>query len=201
MEKKTYSVVKNILLPIKSTIEIGPEGILNKKKFTKWEEIDTFSYSLKIVNGGRLYSITYNTKDNKRNQLHFTVSLTGSKKKKQLFEDIYNHFHIGFTDKVIYPKSEEIVKKIESGETVEIAKAKLSKNQITIRPGIMKKKSADINLTDLRISHVDGSGGFNVSSKTDDKSNALFLYEIPETRVLLATLERLVPSQAQIYFN
>ncbi len=202
MEKKEYKILKNILMPVKSVIEIGPEGIVNKGKKTNWEDITSFTNSLQIINKAHSYNITYTNKQNKTNRINFIVPITGKKKKKELFKEIYNHFQTGFAEKIVYPQSKELADSVINGETIEVAKAKLSKDNIVVRPGLMKKKELTIAFDDIRILHVDGTGGFHVGSKnSEQKGQELFMYDKPDTRLLLAVLERLKPDQAQVYFN
>lgn len=200
MEKKTFKIIKNLLFPVKSTIEIGPEGILNKKKFVRWEDIDKFSYAINSINGAMNYIVGYTEKDGKGHAINFIVTLTGSKKKKAMFAEIYQMLHEGFTKHHIKPLSEKYFGEIQAGKEVNLAGTTLSKKGIQGKKGMLKKQDLFIPAEDIKLVHRDGSGGFDVASIQNPKEALFFTYQGGhDSRILLAILEKMKPEFAMLY--
>lgn len=197
MEKKEFRFIKNILWPFPTTISVGPEGIAEKGKLVRWEDIKDFNYGVTEINGAMNYQIAYDEKNGKGHILNFIVSLLGSKKKKAMMRELYVMVHEGFTKHHVEPKAEEYLARIEAGETVTLAGCEVSKQGLKIQKGILKKEYFDVAAEDVRIVSRGGSGGFDISSVKDDK-NAMY---VPfqggsESRYLLAVLNRLYPDRA-----
>lgn len=195
MEKKIFKIIKNILIPIKTTIEIGPEGISYKGKFTKWENIVGFSCRLEIINGAKNYTIAYDDSSGKGYIINFIVSLMGSKKKKQMFAEIYEMALIGFEEHLVKPKVVGLLNEIELGKELELEKAQLSREGISITKGMMKKEKIFIPIEDVMLNYPEGTGGFRVISKKNSKDFQHFPYGGADSRYLLAILQNLVKEQ------
>lgn len=200
MEKKTFRFIKNILLPIKSTIEVGPEGVLNKGKFVAWKDMKSCNYSITSINGAMNYIIHYTDQHDKFHQLNFIVAITGSKSKKAMFSEIYSMFHEGFSEHIILPRSEATTQAISRGQEVVLAGATISKKGVHVPRALKKKDQVFIPLEEIQIEHRDGSGGYDVQSASNPKDRGFFQYAQPESRELLATLEKLCPAQSRVYY-
>lgn len=201
METKTFKIVKNMLFPIRSVIEIGSEGIANKGKFVAWENIKEFSCSITSVNRAMNYIIAYDDNYGKGYTLNFIVTIVGSKKKKAMFYEIFAMFHEGVITHHILPKSKQWFDKIEAGEEITLAGSNLSKKGIEVEIGMMRKEKVFIPYENIKIEHPNGIGGFRVVSSKNKKHFQHFLYPGTETRYLLAVLERMFPEQAQVYMG
>lgn len=199
MEKKTFRFVKNILFPFKSTVEIGPDGVTNKGKFTAWKDITACTYSITSVNGAMNYIIFYTDNHGKRHQLNYIVALTGSKSKKEMCAEIYQMFHEGFTTHLILPTVYKALHQLEQGMEVQLAGTTVTKKGITVPKGFIIKGPVFIPMEHILIEHRKGAGGFDVLSSANRKDHGFFPFESPEARELLALLEHLHPEQAMIY--
>ena len=199
MEKKTFKIIKNMLFPVKTTIEMGPEGITYKGKFVAWNDIVDFSYSITSINRALNYQISYSDKNGKNYILHFMHSIAGSKKKKEIFAEIYGMFHEGVTNALILPNAKKWADDIRKGLEVTLAGAIITNKGITVPKPMRKKQTFFIPWDQIEIEHRDGSGGFDVKSNTMPKERGFFQYSIVGSRYLLATLEQLFPEQAKVY--
>lgn len=199
MEKKTFRIVKNILWPFKSTIEIGPDGISNNGKMIKWEDMTAFSCSITSINKAMNYIIACDQKEGKGIYLNFIVAITGSKKKKRKFAEIYDMAHEGFTKHLIMPKSQNMFDEIQAGKEITVAGAMVSKNSVVVTKGMMKKEKITIPLNEIELQHPSGTGGFRIASTQNKKDYQHFDYGGGESRYLLALLEKMLPEQAQLY--
>lgn len=145
------------------------------------------------------YIIHYTDKSGKTHRLNYIVTVIGSKKKKQMFMEIYQMFHEGLSKHVILPKAGKLAEDVKKGLEVELANATLNNQGITVAKPLKKKQSVFIPYNEIKLTHRDGSGGFDVQSSVNDKERGYFQFELPESRILLATLEKLFPEQAEVY--
>ena len=178
METKQFRFVKNMLWPVKTTIEVGPEGITS-------------------INRAMNYVIAYDDKDGKGYTLNYIVSLFGSKKKKAMMAELYGMLHEGFTTHHIEPKARELVAKIRAGETVTLQGCEVSQQGVTIEKGLVKKERIAIPAADVELRSRPGSGGFDISSAKEPKSAMYIAFQGGvESRFLLAVLNQLYPDKA-----
>jgi hypothetical protein len=197
METKQFRFVKNMLWPVKTTIEVGPEGITNKNKMVRWQDIGVFSYGITSINRAMNYVIVYEEKQGKTHQLNYIVSLLGSKKRKAMMAELYAMLHEGFTAHLVEPKAQELVAQIRDGETVTLQGCEVSKQGVTIQKGMMKKEQVLIQARDVELSSRAGSGGFDIGSSRDSKCRMYIAFQHgTDSRYLLAVLNQLYPSQA-----
>lgn len=197
METKQFRFVKNMLWPVKTTIEVGPGGIKHKNDLVPWQEIDAFSYGITSINRAMNYVVVYQDKQGKGHSLNYVVSLFGSKKKKSMMAELYGMLHEGFTTHHVAPKAQELVAKIRAGETIPLQGCQVSQQGVEIQKGLVKKEKIFIPAEDVQLGSRDGSGGFDIFSAKDRKSSMFIQFQGgAESRYLLAVLNQLYPSQA-----
>ncbi len=184
LETKSFKFVRNPLWPVKAVLEISDQGINNKGKLVKWEDITEFMYSVKLVNGSPSYMYNYRDKAGKKNIISMVVLATGKKSKKQMFEEIYWAMDQGFKEKVVAPRAKEMAEKIGMGESFEVGKCKLSIKGIEIRKGLIKKEPAFIPWEDV-VLNPPNQGAYAISSAQNKKTAMYINYEThKEARML-----------------
>lgn len=194
IETKQFKFVRNLLWPFPSTIEISENGITNKKKPVRWEDVAEVSYGINVINGAMNYVLIYRDTGGKRFPISFVVPITGSKKKKALFAEIYAALATAFHAKVVVPRAQAELEKIQSGQTVELAKCKVSKSGIEIRKGMVKKTPVFVEWNDVTLAHIEGQGGVQIASLKERKDTMLVKYlNNPESRILEHVMGQLIP--------
>lgn len=158
-----------MLWPFKTNLEISDLGIDNHGKKVKWEDITEFSYGIQIINGANNYVITYKDKNGKKSTLNYIVSLVGSKKKKEMFAEIYALLERGFTTKLLNPMVANLKAKVDAGETVNLCKCEVNNSGITIQKGMLKKEAVHIPWEEVELSSPEGSGNLVITSSANKK--------------------------------
>jgi hypothetical protein len=161
--------------------------------------MESCTYSITSINKAMNYIIHYTDKSGKNYQLNYIVSIAGSKKKKAMFAEIYQMFHEGFSEHLIIPKAEESIRLLDRGTELNLAKAVINHEQITVPKVMKRKQTVSIPRDKVQIVHRDGSGGFDIQNVDNTKERGFFQYAMPEVRELLATLEKLYPENAEVY--
>jgi len=188
METKEFKFIKNILWPVKSIVRIGDDGIFNKGHLVSWNSITDFSCHIMSINGSMNYTVRYKDAIGSNHVLAYGVAMTGKKKKKQMFAELYDMILEGFYQYKIKPDTEENLEKIKAGETVELDKTKVSAKGVTIMKGLIKKEPCFIAMEDLELSYPAGSGGMRIASKVNKKDAVLISFETQKARHIDALL-------------
>jgi len=194
METKEFRFIKNMLWPFKTTIVVGPEGITNKNKLVRWQDITTFSYGIQVINRALNYVIAYDDKDGKGHILNYMHSIVGSKKKKAMMAELYEMIHEGFTAHHIAPKVKELADKVRAGETVTVGGCDISQQGVSVT---RKKEKVLIQARDVQLESRKNSGGFDIVSAQNKKLGTYVPFRgVADSRHLLALLNELYPDRA-----
>ncbi len=191
MENKTYSIIKNILWPFKTTIEIGPEVISMSGKTIKWKEIESFISHIVSVNNGMNYIIAINDNNKTSININMVHNMLAAKAKKEKFAEIYENILEKITKQHILPKTEYMMNEIANGRELKIGGVLVSNRKVQISKGLIKKEKLILPLNMTKIVFIDGSGGFRIASTSNDKDFQHISLADPESRYLLHLMTKL----------
>jgi len=197
MEQKNFRIVKNILLPIKTNITIDEDFIQIGKKKINWRDVKACSAHIMSVNRATNYIVAMDGINGEKVQLNIVHALTAKKKKKEDFADIYNSTIAQLEKYHILPKAAEIMKDIERGNEVTLAKAVFSNKGVEVLKGLVKKEKVFIPMEDINLEFVDGSGGFNLISKSNSKDRQFIQMANPDSRYILEIMSNFVEAPQQ----
>lgn len=125
-------------------------------------------------------------------QLNIVHALTAKKKKKEEFADIYYTTVSQLEKYHIHPRAAEILSELERGNKVTLAKAVFTKHGVEVLKGMVKKEKVFIPMEDVDVQFVDGSGGFQILSKSNPKKRQFIEMAKPDSRYILAVMANFV---------
>lgn len=199
MEQKTYRIVKNMLLPFKTTIIIDEDFLQVGKKKVNWKDVKACSCHVQSINGAMNYIVALDGVNGEKVQLNIVHNIAASKKKKDMFAEIYNTTVSQLEKHHIIPKAQDILKDIEKGNEVTLAKAVFSNKGVEILKGMMKKEKIFLPMEEVDIQFLDGSGGFDICSKNNRKTHQFIQLANPDSRYILEVMSKLVtPSEKKV---
>lgn len=192
MELKTYRIVKNMLLPLKTNIIIDDAFFQVGKKKIEWQNIKACSCYIQSVNRGMNYIIALDGVNKESVYLNIVHNIAASKSKKETFAEIYNLALEQIEIHHILPKANEYIKELERGNEVTIEKVRVSISQVEINVGLIKKEKVTLPMEDIELQFIDGSGGFGIGSKTNKKQFQHIIMAGSESRYLLQVMRHLL---------
>ena len=192
MEQKNYKIVKNILWPVKTPITLDEDFIQMGKKKINWKDVKACSAHIMSVNKATNYIVSMDGVNGEKLSLNIVHALTAKKSKKETFADIYYTTIAQLEKYHIHPRATEILKDMERGNEVTLAKAVFSQKGVEILKGMMKKEKVFIPMEDIDVQFIDGSGGFNLCSKANPKNRQFIQMASPDSRYILAIMANFV---------
>ena len=124
-------------------------------------------------------------------------ALTAKKDKKETFADIYYTTVAQLEKYHIHPRATEILNEMDRGGEVTLAKAVFTKQGVEVLKGLVKKEKVFIPMDDIDVQFVDGSGGFNLISKSNSKNRQFIEMAKPDSRYILAVMANFVKAPEQ----
>lgn len=181
-----------MLLPFKTTIIIDEDFLQVGKKKINWKDVKACSCHIQSINGAMNYIVALDGVNGEKVQLNIVHNLAASKKKKEMFADIYNTTLSQLEKHHIIPRSQEILKEIERGDEVTLAKTVFSNKGVEILKGMMKKEKIFLPMEEVDIQFLDGSGEFDICSKNNRKTHQFIQLANPDSRYILEVMSNFV---------
>jgi hypothetical protein len=191
MKTKKYSIIKSILWPFKTTIEIGADLITMNGKTIKWKEIESFCCHIISVNNGMNYIISIIDKQKKSIKINMVHNMLAAKAKKEKFAEIYESILANITKQHILPKTENMLHELLKGKELKISGVLMTADKVEISKGIIKKEKLNLPVNMIKLVFHEGTGGFRISSKSNEKDSQHIPLADPESRYLLLLLTKL----------